>query len=153
MLWLFNLLIFPFSPFCLLDSSSASCCFLFSALAASSLLVLFSWWHESQDVTHCHAKHTTYIAICLCIFRAETFNIFQFFHSMTPNFQRTHDHHTQAEDLTMTSIIPDLQCLDEKSSESLDGYEEFLKWQLISIFTQVESQLAPLLLQRSEPFI
>lgn len=39
---LHSLLIFPFSPFCLLDSSSASCFFLFSALAACSLLVLFS---------------------------------------------------------------------------------------------------------------
>lgn len=37
-----NLLIFPSSPFCLLDSSSASCCFLFSALAACSLLILLS---------------------------------------------------------------------------------------------------------------
>lgn len=37
-----NSLIFPFSPFCLLDSSSASCFFLFSALAACSFLVLFS---------------------------------------------------------------------------------------------------------------
>lgn len=39
---LHNLLIFPFSPFCLLDSSSASCFFLFSALAACSFRVLFS---------------------------------------------------------------------------------------------------------------
>lgn len=39
-------LIFPSSPFCLLESSSASCCFLFSALAACSLRILFSYRKE-----------------------------------------------------------------------------------------------------------
>lgn len=45
-----NLLIFPFSPFCLLASSSASCFFLFSALAACSFLILFSFY-ERKHIT------------------------------------------------------------------------------------------------------
>lgn len=60
-----NLLIFPFSPFCLLDSSSANCFFLFSALAACSLLVLLSCNHEVR--MSLAAEHTMYTAICLCI--------------------------------------------------------------------------------------
>lgn len=43
-----------------------------------------------------------------------------------------------------------LQRLDEKVSESTDGPEEFLQRQLSSIFTQVDGQLAPLLLDLSE---
>lgn len=43
------LLILPFSPFCRLDSSSASCFFLFSALAACSFRILFSYSRHKQD--------------------------------------------------------------------------------------------------------
>lgn len=52
----------------------------------------------------------------------------------------------------MPNTTADLQSFNEKSSEGLDGSKKFLKGQLIAVLAQVESQLAPLLLQDSEPF-
>lgn len=52
----------------------------------------------------------------------------------------------------MPNTTANLQSFNEKSSEGLDGSKKFLEGQLIAVLTQVDSQLAPLLVQSSEPF-
>lgn len=143
------LLIFPFSPFCLLDSSSASCFFLFSALAACSLLVLFSWKHESRDVTHTRQAHKVHCNLSGYLSDRNVEHLSQ----QKTFFSGIHHRYTRDKDLTiMPNTTADLQSFNEKSPEGLDGSKKFLEGQLIAVLAQVESQLAPLFLQCSEPF-
>lgn len=68
-------------------------------------------------------------------------------------FSQGNTSYTQDKDLAiLPNTTADLQSFNEKSPEGLDGSKKFLEGQLIAVLAQVESQLAPLFLQRSEPF-